>query len=218
MLDLHFLAAADGSPMTKGFSLDKAGNIIKHPYPMVKHFNSYTETVGDIEEFHNAIVTHAAQGHCLLKGQLDRPLINEPRAGHTSPNTTTRWMVLDNDYLHDISPDELMALLGLEGNYIAQYSSSAGILPDKMGYHIFYMLDKDAHPDQLKAILKNWNMAIPSISEHITLAASGVTLKWPLDISVCQNDKLIYIAPPICGEGIKDPLSNRINLIRKDAP
>jgi len=202
MIELNFLAASDDTPMTKRFTKDKDGNIVKHPYPMVKKFTSYSEEVNTIEEFSDAIKKHAKQGHCLLKGRLDRPIINESRAGHTNSNDPTNWMVLDNDGL-DLIPHELMILLGLDDiRYIVQYSASFGIVPGRSSYHIFILLKDAVQPSQLKLQLKYWNLNTPEISTHLSLTASGRALRWPLDVSVCQNDKLIFIAPPICGPGI----------------
>ena len=39
-------------------------------------------------------------------------------------------------------------------------------------------------------------------------------LRWPLDITTCQNDKLLYIATPSF-KGMKDPLRERITLVPK---
>jgi len=216
-IQLHFLAA--NVPLTKTFSLDDNGIIVKSPYPMAKNFTSHQENVSTLSEFHDAVVKHAAQGHCLLKGQLDRPLVNESRAGHTSPNDKTNWVVFDVDGL-PLTPADFMRILGFDDtNYFVQYSASAGIIrqqdegiisPDLTRYHIFVLLDKPYNPKDLKEWLKNLNLTVPQLKKELTLTATGMSLKWPLDISVCQNDKLIYIAPPICALGVIDTLSDRL--------
>jgi len=216
-MNIDLLCASNGKALSKAYRRGEYGEIIKDSYPSIREFSSLRETVNDIETLYAVLSACSENGGCLLKGQLDTPLYNESRADHTNSNDKTELLVLDNDYLHDISPDELLSLLGLEDtDYILQHSASAGIVPGHNGYHLFVLLNESYSPDKLKLILKKWNLTIPQISNEISLSASGVSLKWPLDISVCQNDKLIYIAPPICGEGIKDPFKdNRITLVKK---
>ncbi len=216
MATANFLESSNGQPMTKVFSIDNGGDLIKSSYPMVKNFTSHEEQFNTIEELHAAIMRHAATNHCLLKGQLDRPLVNESRAGHTNSELSTEWIVLDNDNLHDMSPREMLELTGIgDVDHIVQYSASSGVVPGHNGYHLFLLLDREYTPKELKLWLKDKNLTTPQISQHIKLAASNVALKWPLDISVCQNDKLIYIAPPICGEDVVDSRAgNRIELVK----
>ncbi len=207
MLDLTFIGAGDGTPLTKTFTVGKDGGITTKSYPMVKNLTSYSEQIDSMNDFYDAIVRHTEKGHCLLKGKLDRPLINESRAGHTDAHTETLWVVLDNDHLHNLSPQQLMDLIGLDVDYVVQYSASAGIISGKNGYHIFFRLKTAASPEQLKLLLKHWNLNIPEIRKHISLSRTKQALLWPLDITVCQNDKLIFIAPPNCGPGITSVLT-----------
>lgn len=214
-MKLHYLSAADSQPLTKRFDIDQ-GCLAAQPYPMVSRINSHTVDVESIEEFHAALTEQAEKGRCLLKGQLDRPLQAESRAGHTRSDEPTEWLVLDNDLLHDLEPQQLMAMLGLgEVDYIVQYSASAGIVPGKNGYHIFFLLDRPWRPADLKLVLRVWNLDHPDISEHFQLSRTNSSLRWPLDISVCQNDKLIYIAPPVLGPAVENALhGERIRLVK----
>lgn len=215
MIKLHFLEAS--KPLTKTFSVDSNGILIKTPYPMVKLFTSHEEVINSIEDFSDKLNKHAALGHCLLKGILDRPLNNETRANHTQPNMLTQWVVLDVDGL-PFTPDELLKLIGCEDiDHIVQYSASSGIiLTDQVPssasldrYHIFLLLTNPEHPAKLKRWLKHLNLSIPSLTKHLALTSSGMALRWPLDITVCQNDKLIFIAPPQCQQGVTDTLINQ---------
>jgi hypothetical protein len=219
MMKLHFLSAADASytavALTKRFTQGPNG-LEKEPYPLVKRVSSIEETVGTIDDFYTALCAHAAQGHCLLKGKLDRALRNESRAGHTDADEPTQWLVLDNDGLHDMEPSELLTQLGLaDVHHIVQYSASAGIEPGKRGYHLFLLLDQAHRPADLKRMLKPWNLSIPALSAKLGLTRTDSALRWPLDIGVCQNDKLIYIAPPVLGPGVTDGLQGeRIRLVQ----
>jgi hypothetical protein len=78
------------------------------------------------------------------------------------------------------------------------------------------MLDKAYSAPLLKQWLMQKNHEVPLLSSSMTLAKSGNALCWPLDVSACQNDKLIYIAPPKL-KGIKDPMGKtpRIQYVRR---
>lgn len=216
MTKLFFLEASNGVPLTKSFSKNINGDLVKEPYPMVKNFISHETTINNIKNFYNEIVEHSKLGHCLLKGKLDEPLMNESRAGHTNPHDKSNWLVIDNDHLHDIEPQALLNILNLgDVDYIIQYSASAGIAPGKRGYHLFIMLDKEYSPSYIKDCLKKWNLDIPVVRENISLTRTNQALLWPIDITVCQNDKLIYIAPPIHDDAIEDTLGiERLELVQ----
>jgi len=183
---------------------------------MVKDFTSYEEVVADMTEFTAVVQKHAELGNCLLKGLLNNSLKNESRAGQTKADQETSWAVFDIDGL-PYKPAEFLAIIGFEGaDYLIQYSASAGIVNSKgesttaQGmdrYHIFFMLDKPYSPRHLKEWLKSLNLNLPQLKNHMELTASGMSLRWPLDITVCQNDKLIYIAPPTCGKGVTDTIA-----------
>jgi hypothetical protein len=82
-----------------------------------------------------------------------------------------------------------------------------GIVPDKgLSAHVFMLLDQEVSAQELKNYLVYLNLNTPLLRERIYLQASGMGLHWPLDITVAQNDKLIYVAPPFLGEGVVDNL------------
>lgn len=215
-MKVTFLAVADGTPLSKSYKNVTGGELESSPYPMVRNFNSYEEEIITIKQLHDALARHAAQGHCLLKGELDRPLVNESRAGHTNATMPTELLVIDNDHAHDLAPQQLADLLGLgDVDHIIQHSASSGIKPGHRGYHLYFLLDRSVTPPEIKVLMKQWNLTIPQLSSQIGLAKSNNALLWPLDITVNQNDKLIYIAPPICGKGISDPFPvNRFELVK----
>ncbi len=66
------------------------------------------------------------------------------------------------------------------------------------------LLDKPYAAPLIKQWLVQKNHEVPLLNASMTLTKTGNALTWPLDISACQNDKLIYIAPPVL-KGIKDP-------------
>ena len=209
-IQINFLEA--GIPLTKTFY----ANGEKDSYPMVKNFTSHTETIGTIEEFHSTLTSHAKKNHCLLKGKLTRNLNQEPRANSTRSDDTTRWICLDFDRHATPDIDDTLRTLGLNDiSYVIQYSASHG-LDEHMGKvsaHIFMLLDQEVPAPMLKAWLMDLNLR--KLEDDLHLNRSKTVLRWPLDVTTCQNDKLIYIAPPIFQRPLKDPLQQRIRLIKR---
>jgi len=85
--------------------------------------------------------------------------------------------------------------------------------------HVFFMLDKPATAPLLKQWLIQINHETPLLRSAMTLTKTGNAISWPLDISACQNDKLIFIAPPVLKK-IRDPFRNRprYELVKKANP
>lgn len=226
---VQFLQAS--VPLTKTYSKVN-GDIVKTPYPMTWEFTSHKETVKDLRDLEALIKTHAAKGNCLLKGSIAKPLVKESRAGSTSTNDTTEWLVLDLDGLPEfidvttpggqpvstpMTIDLFLGEMGLQDiSYIVQWSASYGIENQKIRAHVFMMLDKAYTAPLLKQYLIQKNHEVPFLREAMSLTKTGNSISWPLDISACQNDKLIYIAPPVL-KGIKDPMGKqpRITLVKR---
>lgn len=222
-MELFFLSAK--VPLTKTFTRMPSGDIEKSPYPLIKNFTSHSELVDSAEQFYNAITAHAAAGQCLLKGQLHRQLKDESRAGSTNALDHTEWMCFDLDNISGVETVDAFVYTMLpkafhDVDYVLQYSASAGVSGDAgLRAHLFYLLDKPVSPEVLKNYVTGLNFDTESLSSQITLAQNGVALRYPLDRTVNQNDKLIYIAPPLLSGGVVDRLGpERIQLIRRVAP
>jgi hypothetical protein len=206
-------------PLAKSYSLDSEGKLQKESYPRVWEFTSHSYDYKDLTELCDLLRGAAAKGWCLLKGDLQRDLINESRAGSTDPNSPTDTIVLDFDRLGRIlSIEEAMGDLGL-GNYshIVQYSASHGVEPEKgCTAHVILKLSAPAHPASLKQWLISLNLKVEALNEVLRLTRTHNAISWGLDVSTCQNDKLIYIAPPRLGEGVKTTFTaERIQLVTK---
>lgn len=215
-MPVYFLAAADGTPLTKTIS-SSFGQLSKSAYPNVRNFVSHDVPVNNINDLFLALSVHAEQHHCLLKGNLLRQLNNESRQGATNANDSTSWIVFDIDNLPYNSIDTFLSLLPenfQHASHIVQYSSSHGFSPG-LRAHVFFWMNEPAMAPAIKLWMKKLNLENPRLRELTELAAGGFTLKWPLDISVNQNDKLIYIAPPICN-GIADPVTARIAFVERE--
>jgi hypothetical protein len=219
-MKVHFLEAS--TPLTKQFSSDAKGNLTKTPYPFVWEFTSHDEDIKTLADLEVTLKKHAALGRCMLKGSLQRPLVKESRAGSTQTGSDTQLLVLDLDGLpiSATGPKGLTSFLedlGLDDiSYIVQWSASYGITNNDLRCHIFMLLDRPYAAPLLKQWLIQKNHEVPLLTNSMHLTKTGNAISWPLDVSACQNDKLIYIAPPKLS-GIKDPLprTKRIALVKK---
>jgi hypothetical protein len=221
-MDLFFLSAR--VPLTKAFTRAANGEIEKSPYPLIKKFTSHKELVTTTDEFFAAVQDHAAQGHCLLKGVLHRELNNEPRAGATNSLDHTQWACFDLDNIKGIQNVDAFVFQILpkqfhDVDYILQYSASAGVTSDGgLRAHLFFLLDEAVSPEVLKRFVTQLNFEREELCSQLELSVNGMSLRYPLDRTVNQNDKLIYIAPPILAADIVDKLGNeRIQLIKRSA-
>ena len=217
MAELSFLEAA--LPLTKTFTKNADGTIDKDPYPFVTNFTSHEHKITTINELFKLIKMHGAQGHCLIKGNLDRHLDNEPRKGHTRTDSATEWICLDFDrYPTDSVQTELDKFGVGNTSYIVQWSASHG-MPGTEGTiscHVFMLLDTPVRAQELKLWLQHLNFK--HCADAIKLTRNHAALSWPLDITTCQSDKLLYVTPPNF-INMNDPLGgSRLELVKRPDP
>lgn len=228
-MTLYFLEA--DKPLTKTYT-KKNGELIKTPYPMTWEFTSHEEQCSDLPTFLKLLTHYARSGCCLLKGVIARDLVRESRAGSTNSNDATDWLCLDLDGLPEhietktstgqvitspLTIDLFLNELGLSDiSYIVQWSASYGIADNKIRAHIFIQLDKPYAAPLIKQWLIQKNHDVALLRSSMELTKTGNAIRWALDVSACQNDKLIYIAPPVL-KNIKDPMGKqpRIELIKR---
>lgn len=207
-MHVHFLGAY--CPLVKTISPKQT-----EAYPLVKNFTSYTETVVTAKDLYRHIVVHAAQGHCMLKGQLKHQLVNESRQSSTSTDDLTSFICLDFDKHEAPDIETLLVTMGLgDISYTLQYSASHG-LPGTEGTisaHVFMLLTAPIPAPAIKSWLMEINLT--TFRSDITLSRSKTVLHWPVDITSCQNDRLLFIAPPTFIE-MDDPVEKRITFIPK---
>lgn len=215
---LTFLSAS--LPLTKTVEKLANGEIFKSPYPLVSAFTTETVEIDNIAQFHKELLARAASAKkpCLLKGTIARELKSESRKGTTNTNDSSAWGCLDIDNAKFSSPEEVMRALGLENlSYVVQYSSSYKLAGNKnLSCHIFFLLTKPVAAPQMKAWLMHLNQSVASLESNIELSKSNAALHWPLDITACQNDKLLYVAMPVF-KGMVSPIkeAERIQLVTK---
>lgn len=213
MQTIHFLSA--NVPLTKTFTQHQDKSLTKTPYTHAYKFTSHSYDITTLLELSKLIKTHAEKGHCLLKGDIQRPLVDEPRKGSTTKTDHTSWVCLDFDRHEAADVDDELRKIGLGGvSYILQWSSSQGMpgTENTISCHVFMLLSNPISALTLRSWLMGLNF--DHFSDHIKLTRDGNALRWPLDVTTCQNDKLLYIAPPTF-VGLKDPLiGSRIEFIK----
>lgn len=220
MATIYFLEAH--VPLVKGYTLNAQNEIKATSYPNVAQFKSHKTSCPSLKDFYTQLVAHAAKGHCLLKGKLNRDLNWESRAGSTNSNDTTDFICFDLDGAPFDSPDHFMSGHAVlkDVSYIVQYSASQGLGKPGLRCHIFVLLNAQYNVSYLKSWLMELNLDGNLwgglVRRSITLSNSRAALHWPIDITACQNDKLLYIAPATVAKGIKyDPPTPAIQIVAK---
>lgn len=215
-MDVFFLSA--DKPIVKSYELGPQGELIKHSYPFVYEVTSHEEHPANLKELAALMQKYAKQGRCMVKGKLQRQLVSESRKGSTDAEEKTDWICLDLDGIEGYQTVDLfLEAIGCgDTEYVVQWSSSMGI-ENTQGFrcHIFMRLAQPTHPQILKHWLQDLNLRV--LDSQLELTKTGNSLRWPLDVTTCQNDKLLYVAPPKLGPGIKDPFpgNKRISYIKK---
>lgn len=215
-MQLTFLQA--DFPLVKTFTLVD-GHIEKSPYPNAYLFSSHTSEVDNIKDFAALCSAHAAKGHCLLKGDIKRQLKKESRAGSTDSESATSWICLDIDGFQGFETvQEFLDCIGLgDISHVVQYSASMGVGDSKgLRAHVFMMLSSAVAAPFLKQWLTGLNLSVEELRKEVKLTRTANSLCWPLDITCCQNDKLLYIAPAKLGKGVTDNFKGkRITFVKR---
>lgn len=203
-MQLTFLSAPVALTKAIAFSA-RDGVYTTTPYPLIQRITSHEVTVSNIAEFAEAVVTHGAEGHALLKGHLDRPIKRESRAGH-SVDAPHDWVCFDFDKV-DCEPTFEGAMAAITKylpkscqnvDCIIQLSASCFVpTTERLSCHVFMLLDTLLEDDDLKHWFEWINFNSPLIDE-VSLTHAGHTLHFPLDRTPCVASRLLYIAPPRC--------------------
>lgn len=210
-MDITFLEASSGVRLSKHYADGKFT-----PYPNAFKVTSHKESVHDIDSLHDAITHHAPLGHCMMKNNFKRALVNEPRRGMGDKFAETQLLVLDFDKFPipsvntDLKGAVEIALTYLQPyglnniDYVAQASSSFKLKGNRMSFHVFFLLTEPVEPRRLKVWLQHVNLETDELRRNATLSENGHSVSYALDQSVADNSKMIYIAPPT----FKDPEDN----------
>jgi len=211
---ITFLTATVPSvPLTKTITKTAKG-IETNAYPNAFKFNSDTQNITHISELAKVLFARLDTGQCLLKGKINKELKNQPRAGTTSNGDQTQWICFDLDNAPFKTPQEFMELIKMgDVAHVVQYSASHG-LPHKTGLscHVFAFLDKPLPAPQLKNWLIYLNLNVKELREGLKPSDTAIALSYPLDITTCQNDKLLFFGAPTF-IGIADPIKSRVQFV-----
>lgn len=210
-----FLSAS--MPLTKSYAKLPDGTISKSSYPHAYEFTSHVEEIANLHMLEAQLNKHAALGHCLLKGNTAKPLVSESRAGSTSTQDTTQWLCFDIDGLDVAAVEDFMSQIGLADiSYIVQWSASYLVTGTALRCHVFVLMTAAVSAPLVKQWLMSLNHSVSSLRGGMSLTKTGNSLCWALDITACQNDKLLYIAAPNF-KGMKNPMGKtpRIQLVKK---
>lgn len=235
-MKVTFLEATNGLSLSKHYPVN--GDV--KPYPHVKDVTSHEYTVqvsqSGLTHLESLIRQHAQSGHCLLKGALKRPLVGESRAQKTDRLALSGLLVLDFDSIAlprrilrtnkltagdvQLIAEEIIADLPEElhdVSYIAQASASLGLKGDRISMHVFMFLTVPMPPKSMKLWLQNLNYTTTLFKSQLGLSVNGQSLKYPLDVSVADNSKLIFIAPPTFEDPTQNPfVSDNDRIVRVD--
>lgn len=237
-MQLVFIESSNGLRLTKHVSTTETRS-----YPNVKavtsHHYDVTPSAEGMRSFSSLLRKHSAEGHSLLKGRLKKELNNESRASHTDRNAYAEYIVLDLDSMTvpgftnktqltaaDIQriADSVITQLPpafQDVTYIAQASSSMGMKGDRVSMHVYIGLQVPLPVKTIKLWLKHINYTVDMFSSQLELSVNGQALKYPLDPSVADNSKLIFISPPDYEDENLDPFQttdDRLILIERSQP
>lgn len=233
---LTFLESSNGIPLSKHYDSKNGFSSYPHVKAVTSHTHNVTCDLKGLKQFEKHIIDHGKKGHCLLKGDLKKTLENESRAGHSDRNALSNLLVLDVDGVKLPNPlntgkltnadvqflsNQIIAELPHElqnVSYIAQASSSLGLKGDKTSMHIFMFLKVAMPPRTIKLWLQDANFESDMLASQFELSVNGQSLKFPLDASVADNSKLIFISTPSFEDATLNPFSkdnDRIVLVKR---
>ena len=225
MMQVTFLESENGVKLTKRHNNE--GSI---PYPHVKNVTSHEHQISldaaGLTKLESLIRDHGDQGHCMMKGNLKRHIENTSRAGKSNKLEDSNLLILDVDGLtlpnynapkaftaKNVATLAKTVLRELppsvqDCSFIAQASASLGMKGNKVSLHIFMLLKVAIPATTIKLWLQNCNYSSELFANQLDLSANGSTLKYTLDISVADNSKLIFVAPPTFEDPSHDPFSS----------
>ena len=100
-------------------------------------------------------------------------------------------------------------------SYTVHASSSMGVFgTDCVSMHIEFILSNPVSPEIQTAWLQSMNYYVAEFAKNLQLSSNGLTLKYPLDISVTSNAKLIFIAHPYFEDSTANPIGNADRIFR----
>lgn len=103
-------------------------------------------------------------------------------------------------------------------SYFIHTSSSMGLYgKNRLSMHLEFILSDPVEPDKQRDWLMLQNLVLEPFKSNLTLNVTGLALKYPLDVTVASNAKLIFIGHPYFETEANNPIArkNRIMLVEK---
>lgn len=232
MLNTSFtFLRTNGQPLAKVFTPDGVT-----PYPLAKKLHSiehtYSNDADGIEEFYSDLKVHAREGHALLKGGLQRPLVNESRRGLWDQRKTTTWLVVDIDKISfaslNLLPGDSLSTIERRivsylpepfqmASRIVHASSSFRMSQQTTSIHLFYLLNQEYNTEVLKDYILELNFRNP-FANALRLSGSAQSVLWVIDPAIVDNTRIVYIADPLF-ENVDNPYpESRFELVKSSRP
>ncbi|MBD3814911.1 MAG: hypothetical protein IE913_00290 [Halothiobacillus sp.] len=189
--------------------------------PLAKRISSYTVEYHDIQGLFDAVASAAYNGHAMFSGMFTHTLENESRSNKYVAGTMRDWLCLDLDGMMMESVEEVIGNIPelRHTSYVVQYSNSHKLTKPGVNAHVWFLLDKALSPEALSLWLQSINF-MDAFAGELGISATATSLTYPIDITLAQESRLIYVAPPIitADSGLTDPFKDepRIQLVRKE--
>lgn len=234
-MQVTFLEAKLALAKQFGVFDETTGGTVDKAYPKAKQFKTHTVEFGDgdIRAYHKALQAAASQWHCLLKGTPKHQLTEfASRSKLTDRNDKTQLLVLDIDGLDwpvvkgSCNAEQLTIYAQDFINILPecfQNTSTVAVASSSMAYksglrmHLHFLLETPMLPEALRLLVTWLNLNTDGIKDALKLTPAKAQVSMAVDPCVCDNSRLIYIAPPIFENG-SNPFkhdSDRIVLIRR---
>tara|TARA_S200000501_G_scaffold340390_1_gene348925 strand:- start:257 stop:2701 length:2445 start_codon:yes stop_codon:yes gene_type:complete len=217
-LKVTLIESSNGIPLQKRFNADKT-----FPFPNTRELTSHECEIENTKELTALIKDASSRGWALMRGHFTEKLTNQSRKGKHDRQARTERLTLDFDKVpYGISSGTVIDSRFVEHtarsillrfgqlfngiSCVVSASSSFGCSPGHVSFHVEILLEKQVETGLLKRWLQFLNLTY--FKNEIELSSLYGALKWPLDVSVADNSKIIYIAPPLF-DGVKDPFDGK---------
>ena len=183
--------------------------------PQSKTFNTYPTNVAKVttanhsvsspEELVDLLNKAATLNAAITLGQPKKKLNNERRKGQYDKFKPLSLFALDVDKI-PMTLETFLRLLPEDlqrTRAVWQPSASLHISPDpsspdyQLAGHLFYLLSNPVEASTMQMFIQNICLSVPQLTSQITLSPSKLFLSWPVDQSIYQPSRLLYITPPI---------------------
>lgn len=245
-LTTTYLTPAGNLRLVKTFKANGEVDAYPNAKSLTSHEKVYPLTKKGMHERLADMRFFAAQGGCLLRGNLKTQIVNESRSGKTDVTAPNQTLMLDFDKVgydcaHFLKEKKVGSMVGKSVvvteadivrvaemmlqyvgapdnvSYFVHASNSMGMKNDKVSVHIEFVMETGVATTKQKEWLEAQNFMSSDLSQHMGLSRNKMALTMPLDPTVAHNTKLIYIGNPIFEKLDQNPVQGeRIYFVEKE--